>query len=45
MDLIGFLCVSLGSSTVQLEKCTTEEQSSVVRFLLEKGLNTKDIHK
>jgi hypothetical protein len=28
-----------------LEKYTTEEQSSDVRFLWAKGLNTKDIHK
>jgi hypothetical protein len=28
-----------------LEVYTTEEQSSVVRFLWAKGLNTKDIHK
>jgi hypothetical protein len=28
-----------------LEVCTTEEQSSVVRFLWAKGLNAKYIHK
>jgi hypothetical protein len=28
-----------------LEVCTTEEQRSFVRFLWEKGLNEKDIHK
>jgi hypothetical protein len=28
-----------------LEECTVEEQHSVVCFLCEKGLNTKDIHK
>jgi hypothetical protein len=28
-----------------LEKCTTEEQRSVVRFLWAKGLNAKDINK
>jgi hypothetical protein len=28
-----------------LEECNTEEQRSVVRFLWEKGLNAKDIHK
>jgi hypothetical protein len=28
-----------------LEECITEELRSVVRFLLAKGLNTKDIHK
>jgi hypothetical protein len=28
-----------------LEECTTEEQCSVVRFLLTKGLNAKDVHK
>jgi hypothetical protein len=28
-----------------LEDCTTEEQHFVVRFLLPKGLNAKDIHK
>jgi hypothetical protein len=27
-----------------LEKCSTEEQRSVVRFLWAKGLNAKDIH-
>jgi hypothetical protein len=27
------------------EECINEEQSSVVRFLREKGLNRKDIHK
>jgi hypothetical protein len=27
------------------EVCTTEEQNSVVRFLLAKGLDAKDIHK
>jgi hypothetical protein len=27
------------------EKYTTEEQSSVLRFLWAKGLNAKDIHK
>jgi hypothetical protein len=28
-----------------LEECTTEEQSSVVRFLGAKGIDAKDIHK
>jgi hypothetical protein len=28
-----------------LEKCNTEEQRSVVRFLWAEGLNVKDIHK
>jgi hypothetical protein len=28
-----------------LEECTTQEQRSVVRFLWEKGLSTKDILK
>jgi hypothetical protein len=28
-----------------LEGCTTEEQRCVVRFLLAKELNAKDIHK
>jgi hypothetical protein len=28
-----------------LEECITEEQRSVLRFLLAKGLNAKDIHK
>jgi hypothetical protein len=28
-----------------LEECTTQEPSSVVRFLWAKGLNAKDIHK
>jgi hypothetical protein len=28
-----------------LEECTTEEQRSIVRFLSEKGLNAKGIHK
>jgi hypothetical protein len=70
MDVIGFLSISLGSSTVQLhdslgsrcactcsetvsvvkvatvlEEYTTEEQSSGVRFLWEKGLNVNVIHK
>jgi hypothetical protein len=70
MDVMGFPCVSLGSSIVQLhdslgircacacseagfssqngdctEDCTIEEQHSVVRFLWEKGLDAKDIHK
>jgi hypothetical protein len=67
MAVIDSLCVSLGSSTVQLhesmcqmhmfrgwlqyktatvlEKYTTEEQRSVVHFLLTKGLNVNDIHK
>jgi ribulose 1,5-bisphosphate synthetase/thiazole synthase len=27
-----------------LEECITEEQRSVVRFLLAKGLSAKDIH-
>jgi hypothetical protein len=31
--------------TTVIEKCTTEKQSSVVRFLLTKGLNEKYIHK
>jgi hypothetical protein len=28
-----------------LEKCPTEEQHSVVRFLWTKGLSAKDVHK
>jgi hypothetical protein len=28
-----------------LEECATEEKRSVMRFLLEKGLDEKDIHK
>jgi hypothetical protein len=28
-----------------LQECTTEEQSSFVRFLWAKGLNATDIHK
>jgi hypothetical protein len=28
-----------------IEECTTKEQRSLVRFLWEKGLNGKDIHK
>jgi hypothetical protein len=28
-----------------LEDCTAEEQRSVLRFLWEKGLHAKDIHK
>jgi hypothetical protein len=28
-----------------IEKCNTEEQNSVVRFLWAKGLNAEDIHK
>jgi hypothetical protein len=31
--------------TTVLEECTTEQQHSVVRFSLAKGLNAKDIHK
>jgi uncharacterized protein (DUF849 family) len=70
MDVIGFLCVSLGGSTVQLHvvlcsrracacseieinskngdrvfRRTTEEQSSVVYYIRERGLSAKDIHK
>jgi hypothetical protein len=30
---------------IMLEKCTTEEQRSVMHFLWAKGLNAKDIHK
>jgi hypothetical protein len=55
MDVICFLYISLGSSTVQLhdslgacacsEAGTNEEQRSVVRFIWAKGLNTKGIHK
>jgi hypothetical protein len=45
MLVIGFLCVSLGKSTVYvLEEYTTEEQRSVV-FLWAKGPNANDIHK
>jgi hypothetical protein len=28
-----------------LEECNTEEQHSVVRLFVEKGLSAKDIHK
>jgi hypothetical protein len=67
MDVIGFICVSLGSSTVQLhdslgadahahfqrlvsvvkmatvlEKCTTEEQRSDVRFFVGKRTQCKE---
>jgi hypothetical protein len=37
--------VSVVKMTTMLEEYTTKEQNSVVRFLLAKGLNAKDIHK
>jgi hypothetical protein len=37
--------VSVVKMATVLEKCTTEEQRSVVRFLRAKELNAKDIHK
>jgi hypothetical protein len=36
--------VSVVKMATVLEDCTTEEQSSVVRFLWAKGLNTEHIH-
>jgi hypothetical protein len=30
---------------IVLERCTTEDRHSVVRFLWAKGLSAKDIHK
>jgi hypothetical protein len=37
--------VSVVKKATVLEECTTENQLSVVRFLLAKRLNAKDIHK
>jgi hypothetical protein len=37
--------VSVATTATVLEKYTTEEQRSLVRFLWAKGLNAKDIHK
>jgi hypothetical protein len=37
--------ISAVKIATMLEECTTEEQRSVVRFLLAKGLNALDIHK
>jgi hypothetical protein len=37
--------VSVVKMATVLEECNTEEQRSVVRSLLAKGLNVKDIHK
>jgi wyosine [tRNA(Phe)-imidazoG37] synthetase (radical SAM superfamily) len=37
--------VSVVKMATVLEVCTTEEQRSVVRFLLVKGVNAEDIHK
>jgi hypothetical protein len=37
--------VSVAKLPTVLEACTTEEQSSVMRFLCAKELNAKDIHK
>jgi hypothetical protein len=37
--------VTVVKMAIVLEKYTTEEQCSVVRFLLAKGLSAKDIHK
>jgi hypothetical protein len=37
--------VSVVKMTSVLEKCSTDEQSSVVHFLCAKGLNAEDIHK
>jgi hypothetical protein len=55
MDVIGFLCVSLGSSTVQgvaeehehFQRLDVLPKSSVLLcvFLWTEGLNAKNIHK
>jgi hypothetical protein len=37
--------VSVVKIAIMLEECITEEQTSIVRFLWAKGLNSKDIHK
>jgi hypothetical protein len=37
--------VSVVKMATVFEKCTTEDQPSVLRFLWAKGLNAKDIHK
>jgi hypothetical protein len=37
--------VSVVELATMVDECSTEEQCSVVRFLWEKGLNAKDIHK
>jgi transposase len=37
--------VSVVKTVTVVERYTTEEQRSVVRFLLAKGLNAEDIHK
>jgi hypothetical protein len=37
--------VSVVKMATVLQMCTTEKRRSVVRFLLAKGLNAKDIHK
>jgi hypothetical protein len=39
------MLVSVVKMGTLLEECTTEEQRSVVRFLLTKVFNAKDIHK
>jgi hypothetical protein len=56
MDIKGFLCVSLGSSTGNRRACACSEagfssqrddyktHSSAVRFLWANGLSAKDIH-
>jgi hypothetical protein len=44
-DTHGQKSVSVVKMATVLESCTNEEQGSVVRFLLAKGLNAKDIHK
>jgi hypothetical protein len=37
--------VSVLKMATELQRCITEEQRSVVRFLWEKWLDVKDIHK
>jgi hypothetical protein len=37
--------ISVVKMATELEKCTIEEQRSVVHFWWTKGLNAKDIHK
>jgi hypothetical protein len=42
MDVTGFLCVSLGSSTVQLHDSLGSRRACICSVV--KGLNAKDIH-
>jgi hypothetical protein len=37
--------VSVVKTATVLEECPTEDQRSLVRYLLPKGLNPKDVHK